>query len=237
MVLLSFNVVKICIVNGGMKMTEENENKPFYKKNSFWIIILSIFIIVSATTYISNYSVYKGKADQATASQSKDAAKSEKKEIKESTSLVDRYNSIKAGKKGFSKKMVIDLLGNPTSSQQIDTNGKVENLIWNGIDGKNNISIQITFEKNKATAKSIQGLNIDRKKLLTLADFNELKNGDSYNQVLNILGDPDDYSDTNGIKTLTYESDLDEADSSEDALIKVEVSNNKIIDLEQQNLK
>jgi len=105
------------------------------------------------------------------------------------------------------------------------------------MDNNTNLTIQITFRENKATAKSIQGLDIDRKKSLTMADFNKLQNGDDYNRVLNILGDPDDYSDTNGVKTLTYESDLAEVDPTEDATIKIEISNNEIVYKEQQNLK
>ena len=111
------------------------------------------------------------------------------------------------------------------------------NLTWDGTDNGENVTIQITFEKGKATAKSIQGLNIDRKRLLTLKDFEKLQVGDEYNRVIDVLGDPDTYSDTNGIKILTYESDLAEADLSQDATIKIEISDNKIINLEQQNLK
>jgi hypothetical protein len=39
------------------------------------------------------------------------------------------------------------------------------------------------------------------------------------------------------LKPLVYESDLSEADPSQDASIKIEISNNKIIYKEQQNLK
>jgi hypothetical protein len=74
-------------------------------------------------------------------------------------------------------------------------------------------------------------------KLLTTEDFDKLQDGDSYNHVINVLGDPDDYSDSNGIKTLTYESDLAEADPSQDALIKIEITNNKLVYKVQQNLK
>ncbi|KRN98996.1 hypothetical protein IV57_GL000566 [Companilactobacillus kimchiensis] len=217
-----------------MKMTNENERKPFYKRNWFWITILSIFIVVSATTYVANYSFYQGKADKATVSQTKNVAK---EKIENNPSLVAKYNSIKTGKNGFSKKTVINLLGQPQSMQQVTTDSPITNLTWDGTDNSNQITIQITFEKNKATAKSIQGLDIDRKKLLTSKDFDKLQDGDNYNRVVNILGDPDDYSDINGVKTLTYESDLAEADLSQNALIKIEISNNKIISKEQQNLK
>lgn len=214
-------------------MTEENDRKPFYKRNWFWITILSIFIIVSATTYVANFSL-KGQADQATISQSKNVTK---KKATKSPSLVDKYNSIKTGKRGFTKSEIIKLLGQPTSIQQINSSSQLTNLTWDTTDNDDNVTIQITFENNKATAKSIQGLDIDRKKLLTMDDFSKLQNGDSYNKVINTLGDPDDYSDTNGIKTLVYESDLAEADPSQDASIKIEVSNNQVIYTEQQNLK
>jgi len=212
----------------------ENDRKPFYKRNWFWITILSIFVIVTATTYVANYSFYRDKADQASTSQSKNVAQ---KKAQRNPSLTAKYDSIKTGKKGFTKDEIIDLLGQPTTTQQIDTTNEILNLTWNTAENDNNIVIQITVEKNKATAKSIQGLDIDRKKLLNVEDLNKLKNGDKYNKVIDILGDPDDYSDTNGIKTLTYESDLAEADPSEDAIIKIEVANNQIISIEQQNLK
>jgi len=215
-------------------MTDENDRKPFYKRNWFWITILSIFVIVTATTYVANYSFYRDKADQASTSQSKNVAQ---KKAQRNPSLTAKYDSIKTGKKGFTKDEIIDLLGQPTTTQQIDTTNEILNLTWNTAENDNNIVIQITVEKNKATAKSIQGLDIDRKKLLNVEDLNKLKNGDKYNKVIDILGDPDDYSDTNGIKTLTYESDLAEADPSEDAIIKIEVANNQIISIEQQNLK
>ena len=215
-------------------MTDENDRKPFYRRNWFWITILSIFVIVTATTYVANYSFYRDKADQASTSQSKNVAQ---KKAQRNPSLTAKYDSIKTGKKGFTKDEIIDLLGQPTTIQAIDTTNGILNLTWNDSENDNNIVIQITVEKNKATAKSIQGLDIDRKKLLTVEDFNKLKNGDKYNKVIDILGNPDDYSDTNGIKTLTYESDLAEADPSEDASIKIEVANNQIISIEQQNLK
>lgn len=229
------NIVKIQYVNGGMKMMDEKDSKPFYHRNWFWITIFSIFIVVSATTYVANYSFYKGQADKATVSQSKSLA--EKKKIEDNPSIVARYNSIKTGKKGFNKDEIIQLLGQPTTTQKINVNNPISTLVWNEIDGGQNITIQITFEKDKATSKSIQGLNVDRKKVLTSKEYNQLQNGDSYNKVINKLGDPDDYSDVNGVRTLTYESDLLEVDPTADAMIKIEISNNKVISKEQQNLK
>ena len=214
-------------------MTNENERKPFYRRNWFWITILSIFIVVSATTYVANYAFYPDKADKATVKQTKNVTS---KKIENNPSLVAKYNSIKTGQKGLSKAAVIDLLGQPATSQSLP-NSSILNLTWDGTDNGENVTIQITFEKGKATAKSIQGLNIDRKRLLTLKDFEKLQVGDEYNRVIDVLGDPDTYSDTNGIKILTYESDLAEADLSQDATIKIEISDNKIINLEQQNLK
>jgi len=73
--------------------------------------------------------------------------------------------------------------------------------------------------------------------MLTSKDLAKLQVGDSYKKVINTLGDPDDYSDTNGVKTLTYESDLSEIDQASDAMIRIEISNNQIINKEQQNLK
>ncbi|MQS76735.1 DUF3862 domain-containing protein [Companilactobacillus halodurans] len=215
-------------------MIEKNEKKPFYKRNWFWITIFSIFIIVSATTYFANFSGYQGKADQASTKQSKSLTN---ESTKKNPSLIQKYNSIKTGKRGFSKKAIMDLLGQPSSMQQIEAGADLYSLTWDSTSDNNNVTIQVTVQNNKAIAKSIQGLDIDRKKLLTLDDFKQLQIGDKYNQVLDVLGDPDEYSDVDGIKTLVYESDLAQADPELDAVIKIDISNNKIISENQQNLK
>lgn len=214
---------------------DENDIKPFYRKKWFWITIVSIFIIVSATTYIANYSFYSDQADKATVSQSKSLAT--KKKIANDASFISKYNSIKTGKNGFSKSEIVDLLGEPNNTERLAVDKSIVTLSWNGTDNKQNVTVQITLEKNKATAKSIQGLDIDRKKLLSMEDFDKLKVGDSYNKVINALGDPDNYSDVNGMRTLIYQTDLTEADPSVNSLIKIELSNNKVINKEQQNLK
>jgi len=212
----------------------ENDKKPFYKRNWFWITILSMFIVVSATTYIANYSYLQDKADQTTVKQGKN--QSEKK-VTKSPSLVTKYNSIKTGSEGYVKDEVIKVLGNPTSTQDLNTDNGMMILTWDGTDNNSGVTIQITFEKNIATAKSIQGLDIDRKKLLTMKDYDKLQIGDKYSRVTNILGDPDNYSDMNGVKTLTYMSDLDEIDPTQATNIQVKISNNKIITKSQVNLK
>lgn len=234
-VLLSVNTSKILNIDGGINILNENEKKPFYRRNWFWITILSIIIVVSATTYIANYSYYKDEADQANLEQRKD--QSERKQAEKNPSLVAKYNSIKTGKNGYSRKVITNLLGNPTETQIMDKKGKEITATWNKTDNNNQVIIQITFFKNIAKSKSIQGLDIDRENSLTLADFNKLKNGDNYNHVISILGDPDDYSDINGIRTLTYVSDLAEADPSQNASIDIKLSDNKIIAKSQVNLK
>lgn len=233
--LLSVNTSKILNIDGGINILNENEKKPFYRRNWFWITILSIIIVVSATTYIANYSYYKDEADQANVDQRKD--QSERKQAEKNPSLVAKYNSIKTGKNGYSRKVITNLLGNPTETQIMDKKGKEITATWNKTDNNNQVMIQITFFKNIAKSKSIQGLDIDRENSLTLADFNKLKNGDNYNRVISVLGDPDDYSDINGIRTLTYVSDLSEADPSQNASIDIKLSDNKIVAKSQVNLK
>lgn len=213
----------------------ENERKPFYKRNWFWITILSIIVVVSATTYVANYAFYQDKADQTTLRQRK--SQSLKKKAEKSPSLITKYNSIKTGREGYSKRTIYKLLGNPKESQLIDPEGQIENVTWNGTDNNNEVMIQITFEKNKAQAKSIQGLDIDRENSLTLVDYNKIADGDGYNRVIDVLGEPDDYSDMNGIRTLTYVSDLSELDPTQNASIQIKLSNNQVISKSQINVK
>jgi len=228
---LGIKVAKIQYVDGGMKILNENDKKPFYKRNWFWITILSIFVIVSATTYVANFAYSKDKADQSTVKQESNQSQ---KKIEKNPSLVAKYNSIK---NGFTRDETVKVLGNPTVSENLDTENGLTNLTWTGFNGNNEVTIQINFEKNKVTSKSIQGLNIDRKKLLTMADYNKLQNGDSYNRVVSTLGDPDSYSELNGVRTLTYMSDLAELDPTQAVNIQIKLSNGQIIAKSQVNLK
>ena len=211
----------------------ENEKKPFYKRNWFWITIISIIVVVSATTYVANYSFYSDKADQISSEERKTLKEQQKAE--KSPSLITKYNSIKTGNKGYSKKVIYKLLGNPVETQiQSST---ISNVTWKGTADQGNVTIQITFENGHAASKSIQGLDIDREKTLTLADYQKLNVGDSYNRVVNLLGDPDDYSDINGVRTLTYVSDLSELDPTQNASIQIKLSHNQIVAKSQTNLK
>ncbi|WP_334333365.1 DUF3862 domain-containing protein [Companilactobacillus sp. HBUAS59544] len=211
----------------------ENEKKPFYKRNWFWITIISIIVVVSATTYVANYSFYSDKADQISSEQRKNLKSQEKAE--KSPSLITKYNSIKTGNKGYSKKVIYKLLGNPVETQ-VQSN-EISNVTWKGRADESTVTIQITFENGHAVSKSIQGLDIDREKTLTLADYQKLNIGDSYNRVVNLLGDPDDYSDINGVRTLTYVSDLSELDPTQNASIQIKLSHNQIVAKSQTNLK
>lgn len=231
----SVNTSKILNIDGGTEILSENEKKPFYRRNWFWITILSIIAVVSTTTYLANNFYYQDEADQANLEQRKDQA--ERKQAEKNPSLVAKYDSIKTGKKGYSQKNVIQLLGNPTETQTMDKRGREIIVTWNKVNNSNQVMIQITFFKDIAKSKSIQGLDIDREKSLTLADYEKIENGDNYNHVISVLGDPDDYSDINGVRTLTYVSDLAEADPSQNASIDIKLSDNQVIAKAQVNLK
>lgn len=211
----------------------ENEKKPFYKRNWFWITIISIIVVVSATTYVANYSFYSDKADQISFEERKTLKEQQKAE--KSPSLITKYNSIKTGNKGYSKKVIYKLLGNPAETQI--QSSAISNVTWKGTADQDNVTIQVTFENGHAASKSIQGLDIDREKTLTLTDYQKLNVGDSYNRVVNLLGDPDDYSDINGVRTLTYVSDLSELDPTQNASIQIKLSHNQIVAKSQTNLK
>ena len=227
--LLSVNIGKIQGADGGNILTE-HEKKPFYHQNWFWITIISIIVVASATTYVANYAISQDKAEQTTTQQKKII-----KRLEKSPSLTTKYNSIKTGDKGYSKEVVYQLLGNPNETDFLSKDRA--NATWEGKDDETGVLIQITFEKNHVISKSIQGLDIDREKTLALVDYQKLNIGDSYNRVLNILGDSDDYSDVNGVRTLTYASDLAKLDPTQNASIQIKLSHNQIVAKSQTNLK
>jgi hypothetical protein len=54
----------------------------------------------------------------------------------------------------------------------------------------------ISFTDGKAFSKDLTGFKLTRKNKIDLAQFNEVANGTSYNDVINKFGEPDNYTET-----------------------------------------
>ncbi|WP_334330162.1 DUF3862 domain-containing protein [Companilactobacillus sp. HBUAS59699] len=207
-------------------------NKPFYKKNWFWLTVIAVFLVVTATGYVVE-NTYDDKADEGSYSQQNLF----KKTSGSKTSTIDKFNSIKLGAGGSSLRKVERKLGEATF---ISNNEDKDNstMTWNNIKGlDDDVSINITFERGIAATKSIKGLDIDRKNDLTMKDYNRIKNGDSYDQVIDKLGNPDNYSESNGDMTLIYTSDVEDKVDDETTYIKILLTNDEVTGKSQVNVQ
>ncbi|WP_125568186.1 DUF3862 domain-containing protein [Companilactobacillus insicii] len=205
-------------------------NKPFYKKQWFWLTIIAMFFVITATAYVVE-NTYEDKADE------ENQERLFNKSSNSNTSTIDKFNSIKLGAGGSDRKAVDRKFGKAVyiSNSEDEENST---MTWNNIKGlDDDVSIDITFEQGIAVAKSIKGLDIDRKNDLTMKDYNRVKNNDSYEQVINTLGNPDNYSEKNGNMTLIYTSDVEDKKDDEATYIKVVLNNNKVTSKSQVNVQ
>lgn len=207
-------------------------NKPFYKKKWFWLTVVALFLVATATAYVVE-NTYDDKADEDSYNQENLF----KKTSDSNTSIIDKFNSIKLGAGGSSQKNIERKLGEATFISNTEDK-KNSTLTWNNIKGlDDDVSIDITFEHGIAASKSIKGLDIDRKNDLTMKDYNGIKNGDTYDQVISKLGNPDNYSETDGNMTLIYTSDVEDKVDDETTYIKVILDNGQVTGKNQVNVQ
>ncbi|WP_164509404.1 DUF3862 domain-containing protein [Companilactobacillus jidongensis] len=206
--------------------------KPFYNKKWFWLTMIAALVIITATSYVAE-NTYEDKADS-------DAYAQEnlfKKTVDSKTSIIDKFNAVKLGAGGSTHKAVDSKFGKAVVSSNAEDNNNAT-LSWSNLKGlDDDVVIDITFHDGRAVAKSIKGLDIDRKNDLTMKDFKTLKTGNNYEQVIDLLGNPDNYTETNGIVTLTYTSDVEEKINDNTAYIKVSLVNDEVTSKSQVNVK
>lgn len=185
------------------KIKDENGNtyvqkKPFYKRVWFWILVV-IVVAVGASM--------GGKKDDG----SKDT--SSKSESATSASTASTASTAKIKRSDFDAVKIGDLMqsadggdtlnslkekfGEPKSTSSSETNGvKTDVVTWDKVDNKIGSSMVISFTDGKAFSKDLTGFKLTRKNKIDLAQFNEVANGTSYNDVINKFGEPDNYTET-----------------------------------------
>ncbi|APX73275.1 DUF3862 domain-containing protein (plasmid) [Companilactobacillus allii] len=204
---------------------------PFYKKKWFWISIISFFIIISTTAFVVE-NTYDDKADE-----NLNQEDLFKKTKDSDTSIIDKFNKVKIGAKGNTLKRIEEVFGSPTITSNT-SDRKNATLTWQNLKGlDDDVVIDITFQDGVAVSKSIKGLDIDRRNDLRLSDYNKVKENDSYDQVINLLGNPDNYIESGGVVTLTYTSDVEEKIDDASTYIEITLSNNKVTSKSQLNVK
>lgn len=205
---------------------------PFYKRRWFWISAVSLFIIVTTTAFVVE-NTYDDKADEESYRQ-EDLFK---KTSDSDTSVIDKFNNVKIGIDGNSLKKIEDVFGSPTMTSNT-SDRKNATLTWQNLKGvDDDVVIDITFQDGSAVSKSIKGLDIDRKSDLRLSDYQKVNKNDSYDKVISVLGNPDNYIESGGVVTLTYTSDVEEEIDDATTYIEITLSNDKVTSKTQLNVK
>lgn len=158
------------------------------KKKNLFIALSAVALLGIGTTACSS-------------SSSNNSAKNSKTStISQNKDLRNKYDKIQVGELsnhgegGYTVKQVEDLLGKPTSTSETTvTNYKVKDEIWN----KGEVTITIQTESDKVVSKDITGFKwTGRPAKLTLAAYNSLQDGASYDDVVKQYGEPDSLNES-----------------------------------------
>lgn len=238
-----------------MKADEKvKKNKPFYKKWWFWaiLVILIIFGIGNMSQPEAETGSTKS-SDTSTSTNSEKASKDvEKAKDKLKSAFSNRssnkgritkkqYDAITLGdSQGSSQDAIKNEFGSPSSTSTTTVSGvQADQLTWNKVaNGSIGSAVVVGFSNNVAISKGISGLKVTRKAKLGLDKFNSIQNGQSESDVIQILGDPNGYSESNisGLtsKTLIYTSGIS---GDIGANFNITISNGAVSGKSQTSLK
>lgn len=168
------------------------QKKPFYKRFWFWILIV---IVVGAVATNMNKSDKKTTSSDAKTESKKSASKSNSNKVN-----LKNFDTITLSETDGSTpgqvKQLFGKVANSTSETTVE-GLKSKTYTWsNVLDGSLGSNVVIGFSNNHAIVKSISGLKIDRKKKISLSDFDSVQNNQTKNDVLSKFGKPNGYSIT-----------------------------------------
>lgn len=176
--------------------------KPFYKRVWFWILIVVILVAIGSQMGGGSSKADKKSTDEKTSvTKTKSSSASEKKDSGKITRK--QFDAVKLGDlmKSAEGGATIDELkkefGNPDSTSSSTTNGvKTDIVTWTNVEGGLGANIVVSFTDGHAFSKAITGFEFNRDKKITLADFNGIADGTSYQDVVNKIGEPDGFDET-----------------------------------------
>ncbi|MDT6951595.1 DUF3862 domain-containing protein [Companilactobacillus alimentarius] len=214
--------------------------KPFYQKWWFWLIIV-ILIIGGLIGGLTGYYYNPGNETAKTTQSSKKKPEKKKTTKKVTGITLKQYNGTYISEKdGMSLNNLIKFFGKPTTSTTSKVDGvqtKIET--WTKIaNGNKNSKLIIHFYNDHAVTKALIGLKVSRSKKISLAQYQQIKTGQTTENIIKKLGKPNDYSESsvNGMqmKVLKYTSGLN---GDEGATLSVNIANDKVSSKSQTGLK
>lgn len=185
--------------------------KAFYKKWWFWLIIIILIVGgVLIGTFGDFYTPKKTETTTTQTSKKKTAKKAVKKSTKEITGVsLKQYNGIYLSEKdGLSSEILTEYFGKPNESSVSKVDDLQTNVdTWEKVaNGTKNSKVIVHFYNDHAVTKAISDLKVTRNEKITLKKYQELQNGQTSNDVLNTLGNPNTYSESmiNGTATKVF---------------------------------
>ena len=176
---------------------KEKIKKPFYKKVWFWIIAVIIIAGVAGSRISESPETSNEASNTESIKENKNAENSKKEENKVN---YDNFMKIEMGQ---SHKDVIALIGEGEEQTSSEVSGiKTAIYTWNG-DGISNMNV--TIQNGVVAGKAQVGLK-KADSDITLEKYEKVKEGMSYEEVKNILGEGEISSETKmaNIKSVIY---------------------------------
>ncbi|MFC6315215.1 DUF3862 domain-containing protein [Lapidilactobacillus achengensis] len=185
------------------KIKDENGNtyklkKPFYKRVWFWILV--VIVIIAAGSAMGGNKGSDDKADKASSTKTTATNTKSSSSSKTDSGKITRaqFDAVKIGDLmnkadgGQTTDEIKKTFGKPASTSSSTTEGvKTDILTWTNVEGGLGANIIISFTDGKAFSKNLAGFKINRKNKISLADFESIANGTSYNDVIAKFGEPD----------------------------------------------
>ncbi|MGT2932787.1 DUF3862 domain-containing protein [Streptococcus catagoni] len=138
-------------------------------------------------------------------------------------------------KGGTSLEELKELFGQPTSHEQKPAgNVKLDNYTWHF----DHVVIKANLFENSTIVKSISNFAFSRKMKISLKDYNKLEKGMSYNQVVKILTEPDDYTEASSSDNVQLQAIWISGIKTrvQGANINLIFKNDKLVELSQKGL-
>ncbi|WP_334328773.1 DUF3862 domain-containing protein [Companilactobacillus sp. HBUAS59699] len=194
--------------------SQHRKKKPFFKKWWFWLLI-TILIALSVTGYYIYQNNNSSDKTESSSKTTKPIKKNNTNNKDKGGIRLDNYNGIYLSQSdGMSLATLQKLFGNYASNSD-STIGDVQatSYTWKKIaNGDLGASLIVGFVNDHAISKSISGLKVKRNKKITLDLYNQIQNGQSEQDVVNLLGKPNGYSETSventTSKVYSYTSDV-----------------------------
>ncbi|BDR56467.1 DUF3862 domain-containing protein [Xylocopilactobacillus apis] len=225
-------IVALVVIFGIVKLTGKNNNKSQSSNSTNKVVKKSTSNSNKSSNSKVKSSITKGKFLK------KEPTKSQFNKIK--VADTSEKNS-----KGSTLSEAEKLLGKPTNLTTNTIKGTTSSYAnWTYIrkQTSDSISLSISFTNQRAVSKAIVGFKVDRPKKISLSDFNNIKNGTTYDEVIKEFGEPngltESISSKKTFKTAIFSSNLNTNPSdSKTANVTFVFTANKLTAKNQTGLK